>query len=79
MAGCNQISVDIDRSTTLEQIVQLVAKQTGAPLRDTLLDDRSSIRSSILVFLDDELVAKDNPLNLREGSELIITTLISGG
>lgn len=79
LAGCNGISVDVNASVSLEQIVQQVTKEGTEQLRSTLLDDQQSLRSSILVFLDDDLVAKDQPLVLREGSELTLTTLISGG
>jgi len=79
LAGCNRISIDVNSSTSLEQIVQQVAKEGTEQLRSTLLDDQQSLRSSILVFLDDDLVAKDQPLVLREGLELTLTTLISGG
>ena len=79
LAGCNRISVDVKDSASLEQIVQQVAKEGTEQLRSTLLDDQQSLRSSILVFLGDDLVAKDQPLVFREGSELTLTTLISGG
>ena len=79
LAGCNRISVDVKDSASLEQIVQQVAKEGTEQLRSTLLDDQQSLRSSILVFLGDDLVAKDQPLVVREGSELTLTTLISGG
>lgn len=79
LAGCNRISVDVNASASLEKIVQQVARVGTEQLRSTLLDDQQSLRSSILVFLDDDLVAKDQPLVLREGSELTLTTLISGG
>ena len=79
LAGCDRISVDVNVSASLEQIVQQVAKEGTEQLRSTLLDDQQSLRSSILVFLDDDLVAKDQPLVLREGLELTLTTLISGG
>ncbi len=79
VAGCQRISVDVNASASLEQIVQQVAKEGTEQLRSTLLDDHQSLRSSILVFLDDDLVAKEQPLVLREGLELTLTTLISGG
>ena len=69
----------MNASASLEQIVQQVAKEGTEQLRCTLLDDEQSLRSSILVFLNDDLVAKDQPLVFREGSELTLTTLISGG
>lgn len=79
LAGCNRISVDVDATASLEQVVQRVAAKGTEQLRDTLLDDHNSLRGSILVFLNDDLIAKDQPLVLLEGSELTLTTLISGG
>ena len=79
LAGCNRMSVNVDDSASLEQIIRQVADQGTAQLRDNLLDSQGSIRSSILVFLDDDLVDKDKRLKLHEGSELTFSTLISGG
>jgi molybdopterin converting factor small subunit len=79
LAGCNRISVDVDTSATLQQIVQRVAEVGTEQLRTTLLDDQQSLRSSILVFLNDDLVSKEQLLVLHDGSELTLTTLISGG
>ena len=79
LAGCNRISVDVEPSATLQQIVQRVAAVGTEQLRTTLLDDQQSLRSSILVFLNDDLVCKEQLLVLHDGSELTLTTLISGG
>ena len=78
-AGCNRISVDVDDTATLQQIVQRVAEVGTEQLRTTLLDDQQSLRSSILVFLNDDLVSKEQLLVLHDGSELTLTTLIAGG
>ena len=79
LAGCNRISVDVKASASLEQIVQQIAKDGTVQFRNSLLDENQSLRSSILVFLDDDLVSREHPLVLREGLELTLTTLISGG
>ena len=79
VAGCNRISVDVNASASLEQIVQQVAKEGTEQFRSSLLDEHQSLRTSILVFLDDDLVAREQPLVLRDGSKLTFTTLISGG
>lgn len=79
LAGCNRISVDVDTSATLQQIVERVAEVGTEQLRTTLLDDQQALRSSILVFLNDDLVSKEQLLVLHDGSELTLTTLISGG
>ena len=79
LATCQGVSLDVEDAATVEQIVQRVAFQGTEPLRAALLDDQQVLRSSILVFLDDELVTKEQPGVLREGAELTLTTLISGG
>ena len=79
IAGCNRISVVVEPSDTLQQIVQRVAEIGTEQLRTTLLDEQQSLRSSILVFLNDDLVTKEQLLVLNDGSELTLTTLISGG
>jgi len=79
LAGCNRMSLEVDDSASLEQIIRQVADQGTAQLRESLLDAQQTIRSSILVFLDDNLVDKDKRFKLQEGSELTLSTLISGG
>jgi hypothetical protein len=73
------MSLEVDDSASLEQIIRQVADQGTAQLRESLLDAQQTIRSSILVFLDDNLVDKDKRFKLQEGSELTLSTLISGG
>ena len=79
LAGCDRISVEVDSAASLEQVVQKVATEGTEQLRSTLLEDQNSLRSSILVFLNDVLIAKGQPIELQEGTELTLTTLISGG
>ena len=79
LAGCAGTSVDVLASDSLEQIVCKVAKAGTESLRSALLDEQESLRSSILIFFDCELVSKEQKLVLQDGSELTLTTLISGG
>ena len=79
LAACKGVSLDVDDAATLAQIVQRVAFEGNEPLRAALLDEQQGLRSSILVFLNNELVTKDQPCVLHEGAELTLTTLISGG
>lgn len=79
LAGCNQTSVDVDAATSLTQIIQRVAEQGTESLRSALLDEGEVPRSSLLVFLNNELVAKDQLIPLHDGLELTLTTLLSGG
>jgi len=79
LAGCSHTTVDVDEAATLIQIIERVADQGTESLRTALLDEAQVPRSSLLVFLNDELVAKDQLVALRDGAELTLTTLISGG
>ena len=79
LAGFDGMSLDLQASCSLEQIVRQVAKEGTEPLRNALLDEQQSLRASILIFLDNELVSHGQSLDLKDGSELTVTTLISGG
>ena len=79
LAGCKQIVVEVEQDASLSQIAQLVALNGTEALRSALLDEHKSLRPSILVFLDNELIAKEQPLALHENAALTFTTLISGG
>jgi len=79
IAGKSRISIDVAETATWEQVIERIAIDGNQSLRNALLDNGGSARQSILVFHDDELVTRDQPLVLRDGSELTLTTLISGG
>ncbi len=79
LAACKGVSLEVDDAATLAQIVQRVAFEGNESLRAALLDEQQGLRSSILVFLNNELVTKDQPCGLHEGAELTLTTLIAGG
>ncbi len=79
LAGRSRISIDVEQDTTLKQIIQRIADEGTESLRSALLDDERVLRSSLLVFLNDELVVKDQIVALHDGAELTLTTLISGG
>lgn len=79
LAACKEVSLEVDQAATLEQIIQRVALEGTEPLRAALLDDEQCLRTSILVFLNNDLVTKDRTVDLYDGAELTLTTLISGG
>jgi len=79
LASCKEVSLEVDEDTTLEQVIRRIAFKGTEPLRAALLDDEQCLRTSILVFLDNDLVTKDRPFVLHDGAELTLTTLISGG
>lgn len=79
LAGYRNVSLEVEQDTTLLEVIRSVGNSGTEALRSTLLDEHDSVRPSILIFLNNELVAKDQPCILHEGSELTLTTLISGG
>ena len=79
LAGSSKVSLDVDQDTPLLEVIRRVGNSGTESLRSALLDEHDSVRPSILIFLDNELVAKDQPCVLHDGAELTLTTLISGG
>ncbi len=79
LAGCSKLSLEVAQDATLHEVVKQVGNFGTAALRSTLMDEHDSLRPSLLVFLNNELVIKDQPCLLHEGAELTLTTLIAGG
>jgi hypothetical protein len=79
IAGCRTVSLDVDQDTSLIEVIERVGNSGTVGLRSTLMDEDDSVRPSILIFLNNELVAKEQQCVLHEGAELTLTTLISGG
>jgi molybdopterin converting factor small subunit len=79
LAGCMQLELDVDEYPTADQIVAEISKVGNHALQHALVDEAGQPRSSIMVFVDNELVAKDQSLRLSERSDVLVTTLISGG
>jgi hypothetical protein len=79
LAECNRISIKVDEAASLAQVIQRVAAEGTESLRAALLDDEKVPRSSLLVFMNNELVANNQFVSLHDGVELTLTTLISGG
>ena len=81
-AGVDSLLVELEASAnqlTREQIIHSVASQGALQLSEFLLDQAGASRPSVLVFLGDSLMPFETPMTLHEGSEVVITSLISGG
>ena len=79
LAGRSHTSIDVTESDTLKHVIQRVAAQGTEPLRAALLDANQEPRVSLLVFMNNELIAADQLVAWHDGAELTLTTLISGG
>ena len=79
LAGCSNVTLDVDEDTPLLEVIQRVGNSGTGALRSALMDEHDSVRPSLLIFLNNELVAKEKPCVLQDGAELTLTTLISGG
>lgn len=62
-----------------EQMLALIASQASEPLQQFLLDSNGEPRSSLLVFQSDNLIPAGSQLDIANGHEVVITSLISGG
>lgn len=82
-AGVQSVSVEVqspDGQLTREQIVRAVASHGTSQLSDFLLDSSGTVRSSVLVFLGDTMMMpNETSIILKEETDIVITSLISGG
>lgn len=77
--GRSQELVDVPDAATLQQVVRAAADRHGEGLRRLLLRPDGSVRRAVLLFLGDECVSIDQPIELKEGDTLTIMSPISGG
>ena len=75
----NEEIVEITANTVREAVDELHARFNG--IRERLMDERGSIRGSVLVFVNDEDIRfLDNERTpLKEGDEISIVPAFAGG
>ena len=78
-AGVSSREIESPEPLTAEQLVKQIAVEANAGLREVLVDANGNVRSTILLFVNDQLVTADDPQVLSDGAELTITAPISGG
>ncbi len=79
VASCEREELEIgDGSTALDLIRHLVDVH-GDPLRGCLLGEGGRLRPTILAFVNDEQLAWDVDLGLKEGDEVVFMSAIAGG
>jgi hypothetical protein len=82
LAGCDAIVIEVDATGTVAaaQIVIEVACKVPQPLAQALMDESQQLpRTSVLLFVDNAMIPHDRTIQLTQNSDVVITTLISGG
>jgi sulfur-carrier protein len=72
-------SFECESPCTVKQILDRVAERHGERLRTLLFDGDRKLHPSILLFLGDSQVRRDEPRELKDHEVLTILSPISGG
>lgn len=78
-AGTGREVIELPSGTTLTAVLSQLAENHGDPLAGMLLDADGNPIRSLLLFLGDEQVRLEENPTLTDGSQLTISTPISGG
>ena len=78
-AGVASETVEIDEQSSLQSVLRSVASQRGGDFESILLDNKSQLHSSILVFVCDQQTSWDSDPGLKDGDTITLLAPISGG
>jgi molybdopterin converting factor small subunit len=78
-AGATSTSLDVDNGATVSELLQKLADGSTEPVRHILLDDRGRVRSTVLIFLNDEHHPLTSDRRLTATDSVTISSPISGG
>jgi molybdopterin converting factor small subunit len=78
-AGVDSTALVVSDGTTVGEFVRQLAAGAAEPVRRILVDDRGDVRSTVLIFLNDEHLSRTSERRLSEGDSVTITSPISGG
>lgn len=78
-AGIESTTLVVDGGTTVADVLKTLSKTVADPVRQMLVDEHDALRSTILVFLNDEHVSNSSDRRLTAGDSVTITSPISGG
>jgi len=78
-AGMARETVDVPESARLDDLVQRITEQHDAALRNILLDDQGRVHPSILVFIGERQIRRDENCELNDGDVVSFLSPISGG
>lgn len=78
-AGTSREELELDPGCTLADLVRRVAAAHGGPLEPLLLDAAGDPRRSVLLFVGDDQVRGDTPVELQNGDSVTLLSPVSGG
>lgn len=78
-AGVESMTLVVDNGATVAELLRTLFDVAAEPVRHILIDDRDELRSTILIFLNDEHVPRTSDRMLSAGDAVTITSPISGG
>ena len=78
-AGTASIVLETAESPSAAEIVERIGRDAAEPLRRVLLDDAAMVRSTVMVFFDDEHVPLTSARRSGSATVVTITSPISGG
>ena len=71
--------VDVVDESSLTDVVLKVTKSHGAPLERLLLTPEGTLRGSVLISVNDDVVEAGSQTRLRDGDEIAVFTAVAGG
>ena len=71
--------VELEAPATLANVLALLVQRHGDELRRMLLDDAGSLRSGLLVFVNDEQAVHPEQIFLKDGDSITFLSPIAGG
>ena len=77
--GAAEEKVEVEAGCTAQDLIAILAKQRGEPLRSFLLDDDGSCRTNNLLVVGDEQVPWGVARVLEDGDRVTLLPPISGG
>lgn len=77
--GTSREELDLDPGCTPADLIRSIAAAHGDPLAPLLLDGAGNPRRSILLFVGDDQVRGDTPVELRDGDSVTLLSPVSGG
>ena len=79
VAGVSSETIEVSDRCRVSDCIRQVAESHGDDLKQVLLDGAGDIQSTLLLFLDDQQIVRDDEFELADGNTLTIMTPISGG
>lgn len=79
VAGVGSEVIEVPGPCRVSDCIRQVAETRGGELKSILVDGDGDIHPTLLLFVDDEQVSRDDDAELADGSTLTILPPISGG